>query len=55
MVNVHEWEDVAEWLLDPETWIGAAEAIGKHDFTYDLSDSSHRMDVVQIVCEALTK
>lgn len=42
-----------DWLRDPETWENAAEAIGKNDHLYDLGDSSHRLDVVQIVCQAL--
>ena len=48
-------DDVRGWLLDFDTWERVAERIGKHPFTYDLDDSSHRLDVVQIVCEALAK
>jgi hypothetical protein len=46
-------EDVPATLRDPQTWERVAERIGHHPYTYDLSDSSHRLDVVQIVCEAL--
>lgn len=43
------------WLSQPDTWQRAARAIGTHDFTYDLSDASHRIDVVQIVADALAQ
>ena len=45
----------AEEMRKFETWERVAEIIGDHQYTYDLSDSSHRLDVVQIVCEALAK
>jgi hypothetical protein len=45
--------DMAKWLTDPKTWEAASEAIGMHPHYYDLSDASHRLDAVQIVCEAL--
>lgn len=40
-------------LADPDTWQAVADAIGCHPYQYDLGDSSERLDVVQIVCEAL--
>lgn len=49
--------DVRLWLRKPATWDAVStvlEADG-HDDVYDLSDDSHRLDVVQIVCEALTR
>lgn len=46
---------MSAWLLDFDTWEKVAERIGRHPYTYDLDDSSHRLDVVQIVCEALAK
>ena len=42
-------------LTDPNTWDAVAQVMGEHDYTYDLSDRSHRLDVVQIVCEALAR
>lgn len=42
-------------LADPTLWQAVADQIGDHRFTYDLSDDSHRMDVVQIVLEATAK
>jgi len=42
-------------LLDFDTWAAVADAIGHHPHSYDLSDESHRLDVVQIVCEQLAK
>ena len=39
---------------DPQLWERVAEVIGEHPYTYDLDDRSHRLDVVQIVCEALS-
>ncbi len=39
-------------LADPDFWEQVADRIGKHDYTYDLGDDSHRLDVVQIVCGA---
>jgi len=42
-------------LLDFDTWTAVADAIGHHPHSYDLSDESHRLDVVQIVCEQLAK
>lgn len=42
-------------LTDPATWDAVAVQIGHHPYTYDLSDSSHLLDVVQIVCEAAAK
>ena len=44
---------VAVALRRPDVWENAAAAIGKHPHEYDMSDSSERLDVVQIVCEAL--
>lgn len=44
-----------EWLNQPETWDKVAEAIGTHPYEYDLGDSSHRLDVVQIVLTAAAK
>lgn len=40
-------------LRTPETWERIAENIGVNDYSYDLSDASERLDVVQIVCEAI--
>ncbi len=37
------------WLDQPDTWAAVAKAIGPHDYTYDLGDTSHRLDLVQIV------
>lgn len=50
----------AKWVLvddlsSCETWQMVADRIGSHPHTYDLSDSSHRLDVVQIVLTALLK
>lgn len=42
-------------LNDPETWDAVAEEIGEHRYVYDMNDSSHRLDVVQIVCTAAAK
>lgn len=42
-------------LNDPDLWEQVSAAIGAHPYTYDLSDDSHRMDVVQIVCLALAE
>lgn len=39
-------------LRDPNAWEAIAADIGDRPHTYDLDDSSHRMDVVQIVCQA---
>jgi hypothetical protein len=47
-----ERQDLVRTLRDPDTWESVAAAIGDHPYTYDLDDTSHRMDVVQIVCEA---
>lgn len=50
--------DVAtrKWLKDPATWEAVSAAVATvttHE--YDLEDSSHRLDVVQIVCEAVAR
>lgn len=42
-------------LNDPALWEQVSTAIGDHPYTYDLGDDSHRLDVVQIVCEALAE
>ena len=42
-------------LGDPRVWDRIAEAIGKHPYEYDMGDDSHRLDVVQIVCEAILR
>ena len=47
-------KQVAGWLLDFDVWERVSERITSAH-TYDLDDSSHRMDVVQIVCEALAQ
>lgn len=40
-------------LRKPETWERIADALADKDYSYDLSDSSERLDIVQIVCEAI--
>jgi hypothetical protein len=42
-------------LRAPEFWDQVAKAIGDHPYTYDLDDSSHRLDVVQIVCQTVAQ
>lgn len=51
-INANDAGAVIATLRKPETWEAVAAAIGEHPYTYDLDDDSHRMDVVQIVCEA---
>jgi hypothetical protein len=46
---------VKKWLTSPDAWDLIAEAIGDHSYEYDLGDSSHRLDVVQIVCQAAAR
>lgn len=38
-----------------ELWERVADEIGDHDYGYDLNDSSHRLDIVQVICEALAR
>lgn len=47
--------DMANWMNDPAVWEIVADAIGHHPYTYDMDDSSHRLDVVQIVMTAAAK
>lgn len=47
--------DMANWMGDSAVWAIVADAIGEHPYTYDMDDSSHRLDVVQIVMETAAK
>jgi hypothetical protein len=40
-------------LMKPDTWEAVAGEMKGRGFTYDLDDDSHRMDIAQLVCEAL--
>lgn len=41
-------------LLDPETWVKVAERITVDPgYYYDSSDTSHMIDMAQLVCESL--
>lgn len=42
-------------LRSPVFWDAVAQRIGDNDHEYDLGDASHRLDVVQIVCEAASR
>lgn len=42
-------------LRSSVTWERVAEAIGHHPYEYDLSDTSERLDVVQIVLTTLDR
>lgn len=43
---------VNKWLRDPDNWSALSDG-WDHPYEYDLSDSSERMDVVQIVCQRI--
>ena len=47
--------DMAKWMNAPDTWDSVADAIGDRPYSYDLDDSSHRLDIVQIVMCAAAK
>jgi hypothetical protein len=41
---------------DPDLWDSIAKEMGQLPaFLYDLGDDSHRLDVVQLVCEAIAR
>jgi hypothetical protein len=42
-------------LRHHDTWELVAEAIGPHNYQYDLGDTSERLDVVQIILTALAR
>lgn len=42
-------------LTEFDTWQEVADALPDKEHTYDMSDDSHRLDIVQIVCETLAK
>ena len=47
--------DFVALLRHHQTWDTVAEAIGEHGYQYDLSDTSERIDVVQIVLTSLAR
>lgn len=52
-VRTVTWLEKGELAIgSPDFWPLVADDIGDHPYHYDLSDRSHLLDVVQIVCQS---